>query len=133
MIMEENMVEVGVLVLRVAVGIVMVAHGIPKIFWKREEFNKKWKKEYGFPLGSVLLTGIVQVVGGLAIIVGIYTELSALILTLNLLVATYISIWKHGEPFLSTPEGKGWDVNFLLVAVLIALIFLVGGAWSLIG
>jgi putative oxidoreductase len=133
MIMEENMVEVGVLVLRVAVGIVMFAHGLPKIFWKREVFNKKWKEEYGFPLGSVLLTGIVQVVGGLAIIVGIYTQLSSLVLALNMLVATYVSIQKHGEPFLSTPEGKGWDVNFLLVAALIALIFLGGGAWSLVG
>ena len=121
--MEEFMVEVGILILRVAVGIVMVAHGLPKIIWKREVFNKKWKKEYGFPLGSVLLTGIAQVVGGLAIAVGFYTQLSAIILALNMLVATYISIWNHHEPFLSTPEGKGWDVNFLLVGALIALSF----------
>ncbi|MCK4975365.1 MAG: DoxX family protein [Anaerolineales bacterium] len=127
------MADVGILILRIAVGIVMVAHGLPKIFWKRELFNKKWKKEYGFPLGSVLLTGIVQVVGGLAIIVGVFTQLSALILALNILVATYVSIWKHQEPFLSTPDGKGWDVNFLLVATLIALIFLGSGAWSLVG
>ena len=59
------MIDVGVLILRISVGIVMVAHGLPKIFWKRELFNKKWKKEYGFPLGSVIITGIVQVVGGL--------------------------------------------------------------------
>jgi putative oxidoreductase len=125
------MVDVGILILRISVGIVMVAHGLPKIFWKRELFNKKWKKEYGFPLGSVILTGIVQVVGGLAIIVGIFTQLSSLILALNMLVATYISIWKHNEPFLSTPEGKGWDVNFLLVGALITLVLLGGGTWSL--
>lgn len=126
------MADVGILILRISVGIVMVAHGLPKIFWKREVFNKKWKKEYGFPLGSVILTGIVQVLGGLAIIVGFYTQISAFILALNMLVATYVSIWNHGEPFLSTPEGKGWDVNFLILAVLIALIFLGSGAWSLV-
>jgi len=125
------MADVGILILRISVGIVMVAHGLPKIFWKRELFNKKWKKEYGFPLGSVILTGIVQVAGGLAIIVGIFTQLSSLILALNMLVATYISIWKHNEPFLSTPEGKGWDVNFLLVGALITLVLLGGGTWSL--
>jgi len=125
------MVDVGILILRISVGIVMVAHGLPKIFWKRELFNKKWKKEYGFPLGSVIITGIVQVVCGLAIIVGIFTQLSSLILALNMLVATYISIWKHDEPFLSTPEGKGWDVNFLLVGALITLVLLGGGTWSL--
>jgi len=127
------MVDVGILILRISVGIVMVAHGLPKIFWKRELFNKKWKKEYGFPLGSVIITGIVQVVGGLAIIVGIFTQLPSLILALNMLVATYVSIWKHDEPFLSTPEGKGWDVNFLLVGALITLVFLGGGTWSLGG
>jgi putative oxidoreductase len=127
------MADVGILILRISVGIVMVAHGLPKIFWKRELFNKKWKKEYGFPLGSVIITGIVQVVCGLAIIVGIFTQLSSLILALNMLVATYVSIWKHNEPFLSTPEGKGWDVNFLLVGALITLVFLGGGTWSLGG
>ena len=127
------MVDVGILILRISVGIVMFAHGLPKIFWKRELFNKKWKKEYGFPQGSVILTGIVQVVCGLAIIVGIFTQLSSLILALNMLVATYVSIWKHNEPFLSTPEGKGWDVNFLLVGALITLVFLGGGTWSLGG
>lgn len=127
------MIDVGVLILRISVGIVMVAHGLPKIFWKRELFNKKWKKDYGFPMGSVILTGVVQVVGGLAIIVGIFTQLSSLILALNMLVATYVSIWKHNESFLSTPEGKGWDVNFLLVGALITLVFLGGGTWSLGG
>lgn len=127
------MVDIGILILRVVVGIVMVAHGVPKIFWKRKVFNKKWREEYGFPMGSVLLTGIAQVAFGLAIIVGIYTQISALVLALNMLVATYVSIWNHREPFLSTPEGKGWDVNFLLVGALIALIFMGGGTWSLVG
>ena len=127
------MVDMGILILRIAVGVVMVAHGVPKLFWKRKVFNKKWREEYGFPLGSVILTGIVQVAGGLTILVGVFTSLSALILALNMVVAAYISIWKHGEPFLSTPEGKGWDVNFLLIGALTALIFFGDGTWSLVG
>ena len=127
------MLDLGVLTLRIVVGVVMIAHALPKLFWKRELFNQKWLKEYGFPLGSVVLTGVVQLTGGLLIFMGVYTRLAALVLVLNMLVATYISIWKHGESFLSTPEGKGWDVNFLLVGALVALIFLVGGAWSLVG
>ena len=84
-------------------------------------------------MGSVLLTGIVQVVGGLAIILGVYSSLAAVIQVLVMVVATWVSIWKHHELFLSTPEGKGWDVNFLLIGALIALIFLGSGEWSLIG
>ena len=125
------MVDIGILILRIAVGIVVVAHGLPKLFWKRRLFDKKWRQEYGFPVGSVLLTGIVQAAGGLAIIVGVFTQLAAFILVLNMLVATYISIWVHREPFSSTPEGKGWDINFLLIGALVALIFLSDGALSL--
>ena len=126
------MVDVGVLILRVTLGIVLIPHGVYK-FQKKQFFDKKWREEYGLPVGSVLLTGIVQVAGGLAIILGVYSSLAALIQVLVMLVATWVSIWKHREPFLSTPEGKGWDVNFLLIGALIALIFLGSGEWSLIG
>jgi putative oxidoreductase len=125
------MIDLAILILRFSVGIVMVAHGLPKMFWKRRLFDKKWRQEYGFPQGSVLLTGLVQVVGGGAIIVGVFTQISALILALNMVVATYISIWNHREPFLTTPEGKGWDINFLLIGAFITLILMGDGRWSL--
>ena len=126
------MIDVGILILRVTLGIVLIPHGVYK-FQKKDFFDKKWREEYGLPVGSVLLTGIVQVVGGLAIILGVYGSLAALIQVLVMVVATWVSIWKHREPFLSTPEGKGWDVNFLLIGALIALVFLGSGEWSLIG
>lgn len=126
------MADVGVLILRLALGIVLIPHGVYK-FQKKQFFDKKWREEYGLPVGSVLLTGIVQVAGGLAIILGVYSSLVAVIQVLVMVVATWVSIWKHREPFLSTPEGKGWDVNFLLIGALIALIFLGSGEWSLIG
>ncbi len=127
------MLDLGILTLRITVGLVMIAHALPKLFWKRKLYNEKWRKEYGFPLGSVLLTGILQLAGGTALLLGVYTRLAAIILVINMLVATYISIRKHGEPFLSTPEGKGWDVNLLLVGALVALILIGGGTWSLVG
>ncbi len=126
------MIDVGILILRISLGIVLIPHGVYK-FQKKQFFDKKWREEYGLPVGSVLLTGIVQIVGGLAIILGIFPRLSALIQILIMLVATWISIGKHGEPFLSTPEGKGWDVNFLLIGALIALILLGSGGWSILG
>ncbi|MCK4899870.1 MAG: DoxX family protein [Anaerolineales bacterium] len=126
------MIDVGILILRISLGIVLIPHGVYK-FQKKQFFDKKWREEYGLPVGSVLLTGIVQIVGGLAIILGIFPRLSALIQILIMLVATWISIRKHGEPFLSTPEGKGWDVNFLLIGALIALILLGSGGWSILG
>ncbi len=124
------MTDVAILILRVVLGIVIMLHGVYK-FQKKSFFDKLWREDYGFPKGSVLLTGILQVVCGLAIIGGVFSRLAALILLLVMLVATYISIGKHHEPFLSTPDGKGWDINFLLIGSLIVLIFLGDGKWAL--
>lgn len=123
------MLELAILIIRIVVGITMVAHGWHKVE-KRTVLDAKWKNEYGFPVGSVILTAIAQIAGGLAILLGFLTSLAAVILALNMIVATYVSIWKHHEGFLSLPDTKGWDLNFLLVGNLIALIFLGDGSWS---
>jgi uncharacterized membrane protein YphA (DoxX/SURF4 family) len=81
------LVDVGILILRITLGIVLIPHGVYK-FQKKQFFDKKWREEYGLPGGSVLLTGIVQVVGGLAIILGVYSSLAALIQVLVMVVAT---------------------------------------------
>ena len=94
--------DVAVLVLRVVVGIIMICHGVPK-FQMTSVFDEKWREDYGFPRGSVVLTGIVQVAGGEAIAAGVFGRLVALILLLVTLMATYVSIGMHSEPFLSTP------------------------------
>jgi putative oxidoreductase len=126
------MFDIAILILRFFLGVIMIPHGIHK-FEKLALFNKKWLVEYGFPAGSVALTGLVQIAGGLAMILGIYSRAAAFVLVLSMVIATYVSIWKHHEPFLSTPEGKGWDINFLLIGSFIALILFGDGKWALLG
>lgn len=126
------MADTGILVLRVALGIVMILHGVDK-FQRTSVLEKKWREDWGFPRGAVLLTGFLQVAGGLAMVAGVFSRVAALILLLVMVVATYVSIRKVGEPFLSTARGKGWDINFLLMGSLFALILLGDGKWSLAG
>ncbi len=126
------MTDIAILILRVVVGIVMVAHGVGK-FKKRKILDKKWLDHYGFPIGTVLFAGVIQLLGGLAVIGGVFTRYAALILALNMLVATYICIWKHHEPFNSVSPGKGWDINLLITGALVVLILLGDGKWSLLG
>jgi uncharacterized membrane protein YphA (DoxX/SURF4 family) len=125
------MEDLAIFILRVPIGVIMLAHAMYKIR-KKAFFDHKWKEEYGFPHGSVLLNIVVQLISAVALFLGIYSRYVSMVLTINMLFAWYICIFNHREPFLSTPEGKGWDFNLLLVAALIALILLGDGSWSIL-
>lgn len=126
------MVDLAILILRLFLGIVMIPHGMHKL-QKLGVLNKEWREKYGFPVGAVALAGIVQILTGLAMVFGIYSRFAAMIQALVMVVATYVSIWKNREPFLSLPAGKGWDFNFLLMGAITALILLGDGNWALLG
>jgi uncharacterized membrane protein YphA (DoxX/SURF4 family) len=126
------MVDLAILTLRLFLGIVMIPHGVHKL-QKLDVLNKEWREEYGFPVGSVALAGTVQIATGLAMLFGIYSYYAAILQALVMVVATYVSIWKNREPFLSLPTGKGWDFNFLLMGAITALILLGNGNWALLG
>ena len=132
--MTDVLVNVSLLILRVVLGVIMVSHGIPKI-QKRVPLGKKWHEHYGVPAITVLATGILQIVGGVLLILGIYTSLVALIMTFDMLAALYICIFNahHKEPFNSVTPVKGWDVNLLLVGTLVVLVLLGAGSWALEG
>ena len=130
--MPETAVDLTSLILRLTLGAIMISHGIPKIT-KREVLGKKWNDHYGVPKATIWLTGIFQIVGGLALLVGLFTSLTALLLALDMLAALFICIFNshHREPFNSVSPDKGWDVNLLLVGSLVAVMLLGGGKWSL--
>jgi putative oxidoreductase len=129
--MSTTLTNVALLILRVALGVIMVSHGVPKV-QKRVVLGKKWHDHYGVPPVTVLATGILQIVGGVALIIGLLTNLVALIMTFDMLAALYICIFNphHREPFNSVTPEKGWDINLLLVASLVVLVLLSGGDWS---
>jgi uncharacterized membrane protein YphA (DoxX/SURF4 family) len=124
------MMDIGILLLRIAVGVTMFMHGLVK-FQRREYFEHKWSHQYGFHKSFVLLNGILQSGGSILILAGLFTAPLGLILALDMVVATWVSIKMHDEPFLSNPDGKGWDVNFTLIFGLLALAFLGDGALSI--
>ena len=125
------MVDIAALLLRVFMGVVMIPHGAHKL-QELEATNKKWREKYGLPTGSVLLSSVLEVVCGAAMILGIYTSIAAFILAIVMVVGTYVSIWKDHEPYLSLHRGKGWDFNLFLVGTLVAQIFLGDGVISLL-
>jgi uncharacterized membrane protein YphA (DoxX/SURF4 family) len=126
------MIDIGILILRIGVGLPMAGHGLAK-FLKHEYYEERWNKKYGFPKSFVLMNAALQLFGGLIILFGIFTQVTSLILFLEMAYATWLAITKNKETFLSSPVAKGWDLNFTLVLGLFALVFFGDGSLSLSG
>ncbi len=113
---------VGELILRLALGVTFFAHGRGKL-----------KNPAGFaaflrqihvpaPLFNAWLVALLETVGAVLLILGIATRILALGLAVDMGVA--LATVRIGKaPFASGPQGGGWELEFLLLAVAVALLF----------
>jgi len=78
------------LFLRLALGITLFFIGISSINEKKGSYITRFERQnYPFPKVCVMVLGIVEIIAGIFITVGIYTQISALValyLSLNLLI-----------------------------------------------
>lgn len=93
--------NVALLVLRVTVGLVLAYHGWIKL--SGIEGTSAFMSSIGLPGGGfwAWFIGLVEFIGGLALIVGLYTRLAAKILAINILVALLLvhtkGTWMQAE------------------------------------
>ncbi len=129
----------GLFLLRSVVGVVLISHGLPKLLplWGGSPtdtavlFNAVGL-EPAYPLAVV--TGIVEVFGGVLLIAGGYTVLITIVLT----VTTLAIGWKLHFPngfflnwSLNSAAGHGYEYDLLLVGTFLCLLFSGPGAFSI--
>jgi len=122
------------LVVRVALGIVFVAHGGQKVFGWFGGYGLKatigyFKTSLGVPPAAAATAALIEVLGGLALLVGFLARPAALGIIVVMLVAIAKVHGRHGFfiNFAGTPgKGHGFEFNFALIAM--ALSILIGGA-----
>lgn len=115
--------DLGLLVLRLVLGMIFLVHGIPKI--KNFPGVSQWLGSTGFKPGKfwALVLVVVEVVGGAFLVVGLATQLVAFAVAVEMLVAMWVG---RKKGFVG-----GWEFELALFAIAIALLFLGGGQWSL--
>ncbi|MCR4274459.1 MAG: DoxX family protein [Candidatus Campbellbacteria bacterium] len=116
--------NLGLLALRLAMGVVFIYHGLPKV-----RSAKKLAPMVGMSAGMVLFVGLVEILGGLGVITGLLFKLSALGLAIVMLGALYFKLVKWHVPF-SAMDKMGWEFDIVLLAG--ALVLLLGGGGSLV-
>lgn len=80
---------VGLAVLRVALALIFIYHGYPKLV-RADAMMRQFFIQHGFPGYFVGLAGILECVGGGLLLIGLFTRPAALVLAAEMVIA----IWK---------------------------------------
>lgn len=114
-------------ILRIAFGVTLLAHAYLKIFVFTIAGTVGFFESLGLPAFVAYLTILGELGGGIAILAGLYTRLSA-ILTLPIMAG---ATWVHfGNGWVFSADGGGWQFPALLI-VLAAVVALQGaGAYA---
>jgi putative oxidoreductase len=126
-------VDVGLLVLRVLVGVTFSLHGFQKLLgWFGGgglDGTASWFRSLGFGGGRVaaVMAGSGEIAGGLGLALGLLTPLAAAAMVGVMTVAALVNHADNG--FWSAK--KGWELNGYLIVVAVAVAVTGPGAYSL--
>lgn len=104
-------------VLRIGLAAVFIYHGLPKL-----KNPSSVASIYGAPSFVGLVHGLVEVLGGLALVLGIYDRQAALVLSVIMLGALYFHLFKWRTPFSKKGIGPGWEFELILLGGLLTLL-----------
>jgi len=111
----EKLKPLALLLLRVALGVIFIFHGYPKL-----THSPQWAENFGhmgFPGYFAYIAGVLEVFGGAMLIAGIFTRIAGLLLAIEMGVAV---VKVHG--LLSNPSNvHNYEFPLVLCAASFAL------------
>jgi putative oxidoreductase len=84
----EKLKPLGLLLLRVALGVIFVYHGYPKLFGHTRDAMQSFAR-LGFPGYFVYIAGVIEFFGGCMLIAGLFTRLAGLLLAVEMVVGLW--------------------------------------------
>ena len=127
----------GLLILRVGMGVLMLFHGWPKLNpngpMKGPAGFGAFLKQQGVPLPTFFawVVALLETVGALLLIVGLATRILAIGFAIDMLVAIWLVKIGMANARFSEQDGTGWEFEFILMVVALALLFTGAGSISL--
>ena len=116
--------DLGMLLLRLAVGVIFIAHGWGKFSDMASTIG--FFGQLGMPSVFAYLVAAVELLGGLALVVGLYTDLAALLLAIVMVVAlVYVKMATLKVGFVG-----GYEFDLVLLAANLAIMFVGPGKYT---
>lgn len=115
----------GLLVLRLALGVIFLFHGYPKLVHADDNLRTAFV-QHGLPPYLVGLAGIIECFGSLLMFLGLFTRPAALVLTVEMAVALWKVHSAHG-----IMAVREYEFPFALAAACFALATVGAGLLSI--
>lgn len=114
-----NKQEIGTFLLRVILGVTFLLHGLSK-FQGGLENTSGWFQSIGIPGFMAYVVGTIELVGGIALILGIGTRIiSALLIIIMAGAIVYV---KFPAGFMGNGEGTGFELDLILMIIALHLV-----------
>jgi putative oxidoreductase len=120
--------QLGIALLRVSLGTMWIAHALLKFVVFTLPGTAQYFESIGFPGLLAYPVFAAELLGGAALLLGVYARQAALALVPVMAVAAWVHVpngWAH------TSAGGGWEYPVFLIAASIALWLLGDGAAAL--
>ncbi|MFE4811620.1 DoxX family protein [Peribacillus simplex] len=114
-----NKQEIGTFLLRVMLGISFFLHGLSK-FKGGLDNTAGWFQSIGIPGFMAYVVGIIELVGGIALIIGLGTRIISALLVF--IMAGAIVYVKFPAGFMGNGEGTGYELDLVLMIIALHLV-----------
>lgn len=127
------MEDLGLLIVRIIVGLAFAAHGAQKLFGWFGGYGPKgtggWFESIGVKPGvfAAVAVGMVEFFGGILFAAGLFTAVVAILLAATMAGAIVKVHAKNG--FWNT--SNGYEFNLVLISIFVAVAFIGAGHYSL--
>ena len=123
---EANIQSIGVSLLRIHFGIILLAHGWLKVYVFSVAGTVGYFSSIGLPAIIAYLVIFGELVGGLALILGIQTRLAA---ALAVPIVFGAAVINGGNGWLHSASGGGWEYAASLTVIAVSLAIMGSGQY----
>jgi putative oxidoreductase len=124
----DRLQPLALVIVRLVLGVIMVAHGYHKVFGGLQQFAHM-VGNMGIPAWLGYVAALTELIGGLMVVAGFFTRPAAFALCIDLVVAIAKVHWRNG--LMGAPDRPGFEFPLALAALAFALIFFGAGPISI--
>jgi putative oxidoreductase len=121
----------GLAILRVVLGVAMAVHGWSKLSGGVDNVSGFFGGMLGIPAPGLMawVVTIVELVGGILLVVGFLTQIAGILIALDMLGAILFAFLLRGAPFIEN-GAITWEKEAVFAAAALCIVLAGPGAWS---